>query len=320
MTEKIDRNQQKKGDSVLTKVMGMRIITRPDFDGVVCAMLLFEAENIDKPIKWVQPNDIRKGYVQIQESDIIANLPYDKQCGLWFDHHCSNQIDQTFNGAFKITPSAARVIFEYYRARIRYDHDELIRETDKIDSANLSIQEVLNPENHAYFLLSMTVSDREESDERYRNKLVGLLTISDIGRVLKDVEVKKRCRRVVEQNKVYKILLKKHTVLRGHVSITDFRYLYSTPEGNRFLVFSMFPEALVNMKISHIYDDKDNVRVSVGHNIFNRNCNVNIGLMLSQFEGGGHRGAGGCIFHVNKTNEYIPQIIDILLKNKANEK
>jgi nanoRNase/pAp phosphatase (c-di-AMP/oligoRNAs hydrolase) len=74
------------------------------------------------------------------------------------------------------------------------------------------------------------------------------------------------------------------------------------------------------MKISHIGDDKEQVRVGVGHNIFNRSCNVNIGLMLSLFEGGGHRGAGGCIFHASKTNEYIPQIIDILLNKKTNGK
>jgi oligoribonuclease NrnB/cAMP/cGMP phosphodiesterase (DHH superfamily) len=65
----------------------MRIVTRPDFDGVVCAVLLYEAENVNVPVKWVEPNDMQKGIVDIHEGDIVANLPYDERCALWFDHH-----------------------------------------------------------------------------------------------------------------------------------------------------------------------------------------------------------------------------------------
>lgn len=297
----------------------MRIVTRPDFDGVVCAALLYEAENIKKPVKWVEPNDMQKGLVDIHEGDIIANLPYDDRCALWFDHHHTNEIHKPFNGSFKVAPSAAGIIFEYYKDRFKLDYRELIKETDKIDSADLSLDEVLHPENYGYVLLSMTVLGRDEHNERYWNRLVDLLRKFDIQRVLQDPEVKAHCDAVVEMNKAYKQILKENTKLIQHVSITDFRSFDKTPAGNRFLVYSMFPEAVVSVKIRYDNDDKEKVAVSVGHSIFNRNCNVNVGLMLSKFEGGGHRGAGSCQFHVSKAQDYIPKILDILLKNQDNE-
>lgn len=297
----------------------MRIITRPDFDGVVCAALLFEAENIKKPVKWVEPNDMQKGLVDVHEGDIIANLPYDDRCTLWFDHHHSNRIDKPFKGSFKIVPSAAGLIFEYYKDRFQRDYSELIRETDKIDSANLSLDEVLCPEKYSYVLLSMTILGRGERDEHYWNKLVDLLREYDIEKVLDDSEVKERCKSVIEQNKRYLKILKENTKLNKHVSVTDFRSFDKTPTGNRFLVYSLFPEAVVSVTIRCNNEDKEKVSVSVGHSIFNRNCNVNVGSMLSKFEGGGHRGAGSCTFHATKAESYIPEIINILLKNEESD-
>jgi len=294
----------------------MRIITRPDFDGVVCASLLYEAKHIEHPVKWVEPNEMQKGLVDVREGDIIANLPYDERCSLWFDHHHTNRIDKPFKGSFKIAPSAAGVIYEYYKDRFYKDYGELVKETDKIDSANLSLDEVLCPEKYSYVLLSMTVLGGDEVDETYWNNLVEYLRKYDIDKVIDFPEVKKRCRFVVEQNKTFKDILQKNTKLIKHISITDFRSFDKAPTGNRFLVYSLFPESVVSVKIRYPSDDKEKVSVSVGHSIFNRNCYVNVGQMLSKFEGGGHRGAGSCTFHVSKAEEYIARILDILLKNE----
>jgi len=297
----------------------MRIVTRPDFDGVVCAALLYEAENVKETVKWVEPNDMQQGHVDIHEGDIIANLPYDERCTMWFDHHHTNKIHKPFIGSFKIAPSAAGIVFEYYKDKFQRDYSELIKETDKIDSADLSLDEVLHPEKYDYVLLSMTILGHNEYDESYWNRLVDLLRKFDIKRVLQDPEVKARCDAVVEMNKEYKKILQENTKLMQHVSITDFRSFDKTPAGNRFLVYSMFPEAVVSVNIRYDNEDKEKVAVSAGHSIFNRNCNVNVGLMLSNFEGGGHRGAGACRFHVSKAEDYIPKILDILLKNQDNE-
>lgn len=297
----------------------MRIVTRPDFDGIVCAVLLFEALDIKHPVIWVEPNHVQNGLVDIQNEDIIANLPYDERCALWFDHHYTNQIDTPFKGAFKNAPSAAGIIFAYYKHRLQRDYSELVQAADKIDSADLTLDEVLHPENYLYVLLSLTVSNDDQPDEPYWNKLVELFRKYDIGQVLKDPEVKLHCQSVVAQNDRYVDFVKKHTSLNQNVSITDLRALDKTPGGNRFLVYSLFPDTVVNVRIRYEDKNKETIVVNVGHSIFNPNCNVNVGLMLADFEGGGHRGAGSTRFHVSKADEYIPEMINILLKNENNE-
>jgi len=297
----------------------MRIITRPDFDGIVCAALLHEAEEITLPVQWMEANEIQQGLADIREGDIIANLPWDPRCSLWFDHHYSNRIDQPFEGVFSITPSAARIIYEHYRSRFVRDYSILVQETDRIDSADLSLDEVLHPENYDHVLLSMTISGRDRSDAFYWNRLVDLLRNDDMEKVMADSEVKRRCRSTIEANQRYQTLLLEHTRVRGHVSITDFRSFDQTPVGNRFLIFSLFPDTLVNLKIHFQDDTRERVVVHVGHSIFNRRCRVNVGLMLAQFEGGGHRGAGGSTFAAGKSDDYIPRIIELLCNNEDNE-
>ncbi len=297
----------------------MRIVTRPDFDGVVCAALLYEAEEITEPIQWVEPNEMQKGAVSVQAGDIIANLPYHENCSLWFDHHYTNQPDISFEGAYKMAPSAAGVIYEYYGDIWSRNYDELIRETDRIDSADLTMDEVLHPENYPYMLLSMTITGRDKSDALYWNRVVDLLRSRDMDAILQDPEVQKRCRLVIDQNRVFKTLLEAHTRLIEHVTITDFRPLAEAPQGNRFLVYSLYPQAVVSVKIRYEGADRKKVIIGVGHSIFNRNCRVNVGLMLAGFGGGGHRGAGSCTVSSDRAEEAIGSIVDTLLKNEPNE-
>jgi len=298
----------------------MRIVTRPDFDGIVCAVLLYEALDIVAPVVWVEPNDMQKDSTQIQKGDIIANLPYDERCALWFDHHYTNQIAGPFKGAFKIAPSAAGIIYQYFKGKFQRDYRELLQAADKIDSANLTLEEVLHPENHPYVLLSLTVSNEDQPNEDYWNRLVALFKKYNIRKILKDPEVKQHCQSVTKQNDRYVEFLKTHTVLNQHVAITDFRPLDRPPSGNRFLVYSLFPESYVNVRIRFEDRNKQMVVVNVGHSIFNPNCKVNVGLMLVHFGGGGHRGAGSARFHTSQSDDYISRIIDGLVKNENNER
>ena len=297
----------------------MRIVTRPDFDGIVCAVLLYEAMDIRQAVRWVEPNALQRGMVEIRKGDIIANLPYDDRCSFWFDHHYTNRIYRSFRGVFKIAPSAAGIIFDHFKDRFKRDYSELVTATDKIDAAELSLDEVLHPERHGYVLLSMTVVNGGEPDEPYWSKLIDLLRSKDIQSVLDDPEVKERCRRVIEENEKYSVYLKKYTRTDKHVSISDFRNLENIPAGNRFLVYSLFPDSFVNMRIRYEKSDKEMTAVSIGHSIFNRQCNVNAGLLLADFEGGGHRGAASTRFRSSKADDYLPRIIEALQKNENNE-
>ena len=297
----------------------MRIVTRPDFDGVACAVLLYDVEEITAPVKWVEPGDVQLGLVEIRDDDIIANLPYDDRCALWFDHHYTNRIDKPFSGDYREAPSAAGIIHAYYPGRFPESRGVLVAATDKIDSADLTMEEVLHPEKYDFVLLAMTISNHEKPDETYWNRLVALLREKTVDAVLADTEVRQNCDRVIAENRVYRERLNRYTRVQGQVAVTDFRPLDKAPAGNRFLVYSLFPEAHVHIRISRDPRQPDWIAVNVGHSIFNPGCKVNVGLLLSRYEGGGHPGAGACRFHVSKADEYLPRIIRTLDRNEAIE-
>ena len=297
----------------------MRIVTRPDFDGIVCVVLLNDVLGTKGPVKWVEPNAMQRGLVNIRKGDIIANLPYDDRCSIWFDHHYTNRVYRAFKGVYKIAPSAAGIIFEHYKDQLRRDYSELVAATDKIDAADLTLDEVLHPEKYGYVMLSMTVVNGGDPDEPYWNKLVDLFCEYDLEGVLQHPEVESRCRQAIKENEKYAEYLKQNTRLDKHVSITDFRSLENIPSGNRFLVYSLFPQSVVNIRIRHEKRNKEMTAVNIGHSIFNRRCNVNAGLLLADFGGGGHRGAASTRFESSKADTYIPQIIDALRKNENNE-
>jgi len=296
----------------------MRIVTRPDFDGIVCAVLLYETENITEPIFWIEPGDIQRGSADIKKGDILANLPCDKRGSLWFDHHVSNKLEKNPPGAFKVAPSAAGVIYEYYQSigKLNNEFDELIKETDIIDSADLSRDMVLFPEKYPYLMLSMTVKNRDADDPGYWNRLVTLLRKKSIQEVLEDPEVEKRCKNLIEENKKFEKLLVSHTEMHKNISVTDFRDMEKAPSGNRFLVYSLFPDAMASMRIRYDHKNKNTVLLSIGRSIFNDNFKINIGQMLSKYGGGGHFGAGGCSMDAESAEKNIPEILETMKANR----
>jgi oligoribonuclease NrnB/cAMP/cGMP phosphodiesterase (DHH superfamily) len=296
----------------------MRIVTRPDFDGIVCAVLLHEAENIDSDIYWVEPSEIQSKKAIVKQGDIIANRPFDPNCSLWFDHHVSNKPAGDVKGAFGIAPSAAGVVFEYYKKQGKFDDrfDELIQQTDMIDSADLTKDQVHFPEKYPYLLLSMTIQNRGDSDQAYWNKLVAMLRQMPIEAVLEDPEVQNRCDAVIRENAEFGHFLHRHTTIVEKISITDFRSLDTVPSGNRFLTYSLFPDTIASVKIRFLGPDKAQVLVSIGRSIFNKSCRVNIGNLLAQYGGGGHAGAGGCSLEAATAQEKIDLILDVMKRNQ----
>jgi hypothetical protein len=308
------------GDLIESGETVMRIVTRPDFDGIVCAVLLKAAEQVSEDIHWVEPGDMQKGQVAVKKGDVIANLPFNSRCSLWFDHHYTNKPAENFAGAFKIAPSAAGVVYDYYKStfqsRGQDRFSELVFYADKIDSADLSIAEVRKPEDYPYIILSMTISGRNKKDAPYWSRLVDLFLEGDITTIVEDPEVATRIAAAMKDNLRLENYLCDHTTLQGSVSVTDFRPFEKTPEGNRFLVYSLFPEACVSVKIRYDNPERKKIVLSIGHSIFNKTCKVNAGLLLSSYGGGGHFGAAACSFPGEFADTYIPEIIEILKKNE----
>ncbi len=294
--------------------MCKRIITRPDFDGVVCAVLLKEALGHELPVIWAQPGQMQHGELPVEPHDVVANLPLPGQVALWFDHHVSNEIEHSFKGLFRIAPSAAGLVYEYFRDRLAGRYDQLVEQADKIDAAQLTLDEIKHPERYPHVLLSMTIYTRQASDDAYCDLLVKLLCSQPIDQVLTDDTVRRRCDDAIAANKAYKKDLLNHTCMQAHVSISDFRGLSTAPSGNRFLVYSLFPEAVVNVKL---FEEGEHVIVKLGHSIVNRGCNVNVGRLLAGYGGGGHRGAGACRVEKDQSEQVIDEIIDVLIRNDS---
>jgi hypothetical protein len=291
----------------------MRIITRPDFDGVVCAVLLKEALGAQIPVLWVQPGDMQAGKVPVGTRDVVANLPLHGEAGLWFDHHVSNAVEVPFKGVYRVAPSAAGLVQDYFEAQLGRRFCELVRQTDRIDAAELTLDEILHPERYPFVLLSMTIFIHDPADGAYCDRAVELLRTLPMERVMADSFVSRRCEAVVATNKLYEACLKDHTSMHGHISVTDLRGLQSVPDGNRFLVYSLFPDAVVNVKISN---EGPSTLVKLGHSILNRGCRVNVGHLLSQYGGGGHVGAGACRFELQDAQKGIDEILTVLERNE----
>jgi hypothetical protein len=273
----------------------MRLVTRGDLDGLACAVLIGENEPLDA-ISLIHPQAITEGRAEIGPDDIIANLPYHPGCAKWFDHHMHTATPSTppphFDGAFGPAPSAARLVYEYYGGEERWpQYAELVRETDRLDSANLTPADVLEPQG--YILLGFTIDGRSGigSFASYFLHLVELLRGgTPVAQVLADPKVAKRCQLLASEDAAFRQTLHRHSHVDGNVVVTDFRSLDHLPIGNRFLVYALYPEANVSLRV-HWGPQREFPMLLLGHSIFNRTCRTNVGELAARYGGGGHRGA-----------------------------
>ncbi len=274
----------------------MRLVTRGDLDGLTCAVLLTLNEPIEG-IALVHPQDVSDGRADIQPGDVIANLPYHPGCALWFDHHqhtaTPNIPPEAFRGAFAQAPSAARLVYEYYGGEADLPQfAALVRETDRLDSADLTPEDVLDPQS--YIKLGFTIDGRSGlgTFERYFLHLVELLRAgTPIEAVLDDPAVRKRTALLDSENECFRRDLKSSSRVEGNVVVTDFRELDHTPIGNRFVVYALYPEVNVSARI-HWGPQRSFPMLLLGHSIFRRTCKTNVGELAARYGGGGHRGAG----------------------------
>lgn len=305
----------------------MRLVTRADFDGLVCGALITRFEPIADYL-FVEPKFMQDGTVAIRSGDVIANLPYHSNCTLWFDHHITNttpQFDRPImpgKGGFRLAPSAARVVCEYYTetatasgaeaaARLAFLDTErmkyLLREADRIDAGKLDQQDVLDPQG--YVLISMTTDGRNAGDEPYWLRVIDLLREASLDEMLKDPEVKRRCQRIRDEQEKLRAILLERATLKGNVIYVDLRGIKEIPDGNRFLIFTLCPKGNIQVKVADDSQRENTTAISVGYNIFNTTSNVNVGELLLNYGGGGHKVVGSCRVPNDKAEQAIREIV-----------
>lgn len=290
----------------------MRLLTRTDLDGLASARILRAHESLDAVVL-VHPQQITDKSIPVTGEDILVNLPYHPDCGVWFDHHPQTASNErppaTFEGRWAPTPSAAQLVWEHYGAEERFAR--MVHETNRFDSARLSQDDVLKPRGYILLGFALDPASRLGNDEDFFRHCSTLLDDGDLDRVLLDERVRGRLFRMFEQNEACCWTLTERSRLTENVVFTDLRGVADPPAGNRFLIYTLFPEANVSVQAQWGLDDAT-AMVKVGHSIFRRTCKTHVGELMSEYGGGGHAGAGSAPLPLMKADRCLHEIIDRL--------
>lgn len=302
-----------------------RLVTRSDFDGLVCAMLLIELDMIEDII-FVHPKDVQDGKIELTKNDITTNLPFDERVSIAFDHHESElirlrEIDTA--GIYIVDPdarSAARVVYDYYGGPDTFQRisEELMTAVDKGDSADFTLEEILHPTG---WVLLNYLMDPRTGLGRFQNfrisnyemmmELIGFCMNHTIDEILELPDVKERVDLYFEQSELFKAQLARIAKIYGKVVVLDLREEEVIHAGNRFMIYAMYPETEISIHVAWGFK-KQNTAVMIGKSIVNRDSQADIGALCLSYGGGGHRNAGTCQLPNDEVDTKLPDIIAAL--------
>ena len=302
----------------------MRLLTRSDFDGLACAVLLVEKGVVDQ-YKFVHPKDVQDGKVEVTANDVLANVPFVPGCGLWFDHHISEEERlgpdrPRFEGASHQAPSAAQVVWEYYGGDKAFGSQllPLLQAVNKSDSGKFSQEEILNPQG--WVLLSFLMDPRTGlgrfKDYRISNyqlmeDMIQYCRTLTAEQILKVPDVQERTGRYLEQQTHFKEMLARCCRAEGQAIITNLMDEEVIYTGNRFLIYALWPEQNVEVRVLW-GREKQNVVITAGHSILNRTCERNLGGLLLRYGGGGHERVATCQVPTRYWQKALSEIVLIL--------
>jgi len=305
----------------------MRLLTRSDFDGLASAVLLVENGIIDT-YKFVHPKDVQDGKVAVTSNDMLANIPYVAGCGLWFDHHASEderlEIEKlNFEGACRPAPSSAQVIWDYYGGEKTFKKHflPLLDAVNKSDSGNLTREEILNPKG--WILLSFLMDPRTGlgrfrdyriSNYQLMEDMIQYCRTKTDEEILLIPDVQERSKRYFEQQELFEEMLKRCCEIHGNVIITNLMNEETIYSGNRFLVFALYPEQNIEVRVMW-GKNKKNVVFTCGHSILNRTSQTNVGKLMLEYGGGGHEKVGTCQVPIEDWERVLEEIVNRMQKD-----
>ena len=284
----------------------MRLLTRSDFDGLSSAVLLVEKGVVDE-YKFVHPKDIQDGNVEVTDNDVLVNIPYVPGCGMWFDHHVSEgeRLDikkLKFRGNSRPAPSAAQVIWDFYGGEETFGKHflTLIDAVNKTDSGNLERMEILNPKG--WILLSFIMDPRTGLGRFHHYRISNYALMEDMiqycrtkkaKEILSIPDVQERITLYHEQQALFQDMLKRCCQIRGNVIVTNLLNEETIYSGNRFLVYAIYPEQNIEVRVMW-GREKKNVVLACGNSILNRTSQTNLGKLMLEYGGGGHKRVATC--------------------------
>lgn len=297
-----------------------RLVTRSDFDGLVCAVLLNELDLIDD-IKFVHPKDMQDGKVDITSRDITTNLPYVPAAHLAFDHHESETIRNVGAHPNHIisahAPSAARVVYEYYGGAKAFPNisPEMMEAVDKADSAQFSHEEILEPTGWVllnYLMDSRTGLGRfrefRVSNYQLMMDLIKYCRNHGIDDILKLPDVVERVELYFEHEYKARDQIRRCATVHRNLVVLDLRKEETIWAANRFLIYALYP--LCNISIHVLWGvQKQNTVFATGKSILDRSSKTDIGALMLQYGGGGHTAAGTCQVENEQAEDVLAALI-----------
>ena len=298
-----------------------RLVTRSDFDGLVCAVLFKELQLIDD-ILFVHPKDMQDGKIDISERDITTNLPYVEGCHLSFDHHASElkrRGEQNYDNHIidEKAPSAARVVYDYYGGKERFPtiSDDMMDAVDKSDTAQFSREEILNPEG--WVLLNFLMDSRTGlgrfrefriSNYQLMMQLIDYCRDHSIGQILELPDVKERVELFFDHRDKFEDQLRRCSTVHNNLVVLDLRKEETIYAGNRFMIYALYPQT--NISIHVLWGLKQqNTVFAIGGSIINRTHQTHIGELCLEYGGGGHRNAGTCQVDNDNAENVLEELI-----------
>jgi nanoRNase/pAp phosphatase (c-di-AMP/oligoRNAs hydrolase) len=305
---------------IVMTVEKYRLVTRSDFDGLVCAVLFKALDMIDE-IAFVHPKDVQDGVVDITDHDILTNLPYAPAAHVVFDHHHSETLRADGIAANHIidptAPSAARVVYDHFGGAEAFPmiSDELMRAVDQADSADYQLSDILQPEGWTLmnFLMDSRTGLGRFRDFRISNYQLMMQLIDEVLRqdsvaeILAAPDVAERVLLFEEQTSLFVEQLRRVCTVHGDLVVVDLREEEIIHAGNRFMVYALFPQCRVS---AHLIwgKQKQNMVIAVGKSILDRTSPVDVGGLMLRYGGGGHHAAGTCQVPVDEAERVLGEI------------
>jgi nanoRNase/pAp phosphatase (c-di-AMP/oligoRNAs hydrolase) len=305
-----------------------RLVTRSDFDGLVCGVLLKELDLIDE-IAFVHPKDMQDGKIPISARDITTNLPYVPSCHLAFDHHSSelarNGEQQPAN--YVIDPeaqSAARVVYRHFGGAQRFPRvrEDLLSAVDKADAAQFTREEILDPQG--WPLLSFLMDSRTGLG-RFRQfrisnydlmmKLIDECRSHSVEEVLQLPDVKERVDLYRSHAAQFRLQIMRCATVKDDVVVLDLRDEETIYAGNRFMIYALFPQCRVSMHVLWGLK-KQNTVFAIGKSILDRGSPVDVGEICLAYGGGGHKAAGTCQVDNAQAEQVKKELVDKLARRR----
>ncbi|WP_333609258.1 exopolyphosphatase [Arsukibacterium sp.] len=297
-----------------------RLVTRSDFDGLVCAAILKELDLIDD-ILFVHPKDMQDGSIAITDRDITTNLPYVKEAHLAFDHHLSETLrnEKAANHIIDpAAPSAARVVYDYYGGAETLPNisAELMLAVDKGDSANFSKAEILDPKGWDLmnFLMDARTGLGRFRDFRVSNYQLMMMLIDEcrakpIEAILQLPDVKERVELYVDHQAKAKAQILRCASVHNNCVVLNLQNEDPIWATNRFIIYALFPEC--NISIHRLWGLKQqNTVFAIGKSILDKSSNTSVGALCLKYGGGGHQAAGTCQVENSEADNVLKALLE----------